>query len=102
MPNEPSEVGDPKMHEIVDPIEGIEMRWGLREDETWIAELLGHILGPRRAGGGSGSLAPAAGAGRLRVGSRRAVLCRASHPGPDVGVGLRDQPRPDVRVGTMS
>jgi hypothetical protein len=48
MPNEPSEVGDPKMHEIVDPIDGIEVRWGLHEDEAQIGELM-ELNGMRRA-----------------------------------------------------
>ncbi len=48
MPNEPSEVEDPKMHEIVDPIERIEVRWGLHEDEARIAELM-ELNGMRRA-----------------------------------------------------
>ena len=39
MPDEPSEVGDPMVREIVDPRARIEARWGLREDGAQIAEL---------------------------------------------------------------
>ena len=47
MPNEPSEVEDPKMHEMVDPRARIEVRWGLHEDEAQIAELM-ELNGMRR------------------------------------------------------
>jgi hypothetical protein len=48
MPNEPSEVGDPKMHEIAGPRARIGVRWGLHEDEAQIAELM-ELNGMRRA-----------------------------------------------------
>jgi hypothetical protein len=48
MPDEPSEVGDPKLHEIAGPIERIGVRWGLHEDEAQIAELM-ELNGMRRA-----------------------------------------------------
>jgi hypothetical protein len=47
MPNEPSEVGDSKMHEIASPVQRIGVRWGLREDESQIAELM-ELNGMRR------------------------------------------------------
>jgi hypothetical protein len=40
MSNEPSDKEDPKMHQVVDPTELIKVRWGMREDETRIAELM--------------------------------------------------------------
>src|SRR5215216_3441185 len=40
MSNEPSDKEDPKMHQIVDPTELIKARWGMREDEGRIAELM--------------------------------------------------------------
>jgi hypothetical protein len=42
------ETEDPKMHETGKPHGGIEVRWGLREDEAWIAELLELNGMPRR------------------------------------------------------
>ena len=48
MPNESSEVGDPKMHENAALAGGIQVRWGLREDEAQIAQLM-ELNGVRRA-----------------------------------------------------
>lgn len=38
--DEPPERGDSKMRKVANPQDGIEVRWGLHEDETRIAELL--------------------------------------------------------------
>jgi hypothetical protein len=57
----------------------------------------------RMASGAHHSICPFCEVGALRYfgpGFARCDLCGL--PRPDVGVGLRDRPRPDVRVGTMS